>query len=81
MKKLKWWFLIAGACYLLLALMNKYFVLIDPSAISGTTECPFPATPDTVQAFIDGWSAFAFEILAIIVSGAWAARAAEAQAV
>lgn len=32
MKKLTWWFRIVGAFYLLLALMNPYFVLLNPLA-------------------------------------------------
>jgi hypothetical protein len=74
MKKLRWWFIVVGAFYLLLALMNMYFVLLNPSAMSGAVVFPFPATPDTTQAFIDGWSPFAFEILGIATFMLWAAR-------
>lgn len=74
MKKLTWWFRIVGAFYLLLALMNMYFVLIDPNAIGSMTAFPFPTTADTVQAFIDGWSPFAFEILGIATFMLWASR-------
>ncbi|MBM4460627.1 MAG: hypothetical protein FJ011_23185 [Chloroflexi bacterium] len=65
---------IVGAFYLLLALMNMYFVLINPGAIGAMTQFPFPATPDTIQAFVDGWSPFAFEVLGIGTFMLWAAR-------
>lgn len=74
MKKLKWWFMVVGAFYLLLALMNMYFVLFDPGFAGSMITFPFPATPDTVQAFVDGWSPFAFEVLGIATFALWAAR-------
>ena len=74
MKKLRWWFIVVGAFYLLLALMNMYFVLINPSAMGGAVVFPFPTTPDTTQAFVDGWSPFAFEILGIATFMLWASR-------
>jgi hypothetical protein len=74
MKKLTWWFRIVGAFYLLLALMNLYFVLIDPSFAGMMVAFPFPATPDTIQAFVDGWSPFAFEIFGIATFALWASR-------
>ena len=74
MKKLTWWFRIFGGFYLLLALMNMYFILFNPSAVGAMTAFPFPATADTTQAFVDGWSAFAFEILGIATFMLWASR-------
>ncbi len=74
MKKLTWWFRIVGAFYLLLALMNMYFVLLNPSGMSSMTTFPFAVTPDTTQAFVDGWSPFAFEILGIATFMLWASR-------
>jgi hypothetical protein len=74
MKKLKWWFVIVGAFYLLLALMNMYFVLFNPGGMSSMTRFPFLVTPDTTQAFIDGWSPFAFEVLGIGTFMLWASR-------
>ena len=74
MKKLKWWFIGVGVFYLLLAAMNLYFVLLNPSFIGTMTKFPFTSTPDTVQAFVDGWSPFAFEIFAIATFCLWAAR-------
>ena len=74
MKKLKWWFTIVGAFYLLLALMNMYFVLFDPTGMSSMTKFPFAVAPDTTMAFVDGWSPFAFEVLGIGTFMLWAAR-------
>ncbi len=74
MKKLKWWFIGVGVFYLLLAAMNLYFVLLNPSFVEGSIKFPFPTTPDTIQAFVDGWSPFAFEIFAIATFCLWAAR-------
>jgi hypothetical protein len=74
MKKLTWWFRIVGAFYLLLALMNLYFVLIDPSFAGSMVDFPFPTTPDTVQSFVDGWSPFAFEVFGIATFALWASR-------
>lgn len=72
MKKLVWWFRIVGAFYLLLALMNMYFVLINPAFAGEMTTFPFPTTNDTLMAFVDGWSPFAFEILGIATFMLWA---------
>lgn len=75
MRKLVWWFRIVGAFYLLLALMNMYFVLFNPSGMSGMATFPFAVTADTTMAFVDGWSPFAFEILGIATFMLWASRA------
>jgi hypothetical protein len=74
MQKLTWWFRIVGAFYLLLALMNVYFVLFNPTAITAMGRMPFLVTPDSAQAFADGWSPFAFEILGIGTFMLWASR-------
>lgn len=74
MKKLTWWFRIVGAFYLLLAVMNLYFVLLNPGAITGMGRMPFQVTPDSAQAFADGWSPFAFEMLGIGTFMLWASR-------
>ncbi len=74
MKKLIWWFRIVGAFYLLLALMNMYFVLLNPSFAGDMMAFPFPTTNDTLMAFVDGWSPFAFEILGIATFMLWASR-------
>jgi hypothetical protein len=74
MKKLKWWFILVGAFYSLLALMNLYFVLIDPAFAGTMTTFPFPTTADTIQAFVDGWSPFAFEVFGLGTFMLWASR-------
>ena len=74
MKKLTWWFRIVGGFYLLLALMNLYFVLFNPGGMSSMGTSPFPVTPDTTMAFVDGWSPFAFEMLGIATFMLWASR-------
>lgn len=74
MKKLTWWFRIVGGFYSLLALMNLYFVLIDPAFAGTMTTFPFPATTDTIQAFVDGWSPFAFEVFGLGTFMLWASR-------
>jgi hypothetical protein len=66
MKNIKWWFIIGGVFYLLLALMNLYFVLLDLAFAGSMTKFPFPSTPDTIQAFTDGWSPFAFEVFGLV---------------
>lgn len=72
MKRLTWWFRIVGGFYLLLAAMNLYFVLINPSGMTSMGSYPFPITPDTAQAFVDGWSPFAFELVGIATFMLWA---------
>jgi hypothetical protein len=74
MNKLTWWYRIVGVFYLLLALMNLYFVLFNPAAITGLGRMPFAVTPDSAQAFSDGWSPFAFELLGIGTFMLWASR-------
>lgn len=72
MRKLTWWFRIVGGFYLLLALMNLYFVLINPSFAGEMMAFPFPTTHDTIMAFVDGWSPFAFEVFGIATFMLWA---------
>lgn len=72
MKKLTWWFRIVGGFYLLLALMNLYFVLLNPSFAGEMMVFPFPTTHDTIMAFVDGWSPFAFEVFGIATFMLWA---------
>ncbi|MCC7362123.1 MAG: BphX family protein [Anaerolineales bacterium] len=75
MKKLTWWFRIFGGFYLLLAVMNLYGVLLNPAILGSTLgEASLPVTPDTIQAFVDGWSPFAFELLGIGTFALWASR-------
>ena len=74
MNKLTWWFRIVGGFYFLLALMNLYFVLIDPSFAGSMIEFPFPKTNETIMAFVDGWSPFAFEVFGLGTFMLWASR-------
>lgn len=75
MKKLTWWFRIVGAFYLLLAILNLYFVLFNPSAVvASMSNTPFAVTMDSTMAFVDGWSPFAFEMLGIGTFMLWASR-------
>lgn len=73
MNKLKWWFRIVGVFYLLLAVMNLWGVF-NPQAFSGMIVFPFPTSAGVVQAFLDAWAAFAFEMLGIGTFLLWASR-------
>ncbi len=72
MNKLKWWFRIVGAFYLLLALLNLYGMFVNPDFFKGTI--PYSADGLVVRAFMDGWSPFAFEIVGIGTFMLWASR-------
>jgi hypothetical protein len=72
MTKLKWWFRIYGAFYLLLAVLNLYGTFVDSSFFAQAL--PFPAEQNVVRAFVVGWSPFAFEILGIATFLLWASR-------
>jgi len=72
-KKLTWWFRIVGAFYLLLALMNLYFMFLGDAQMFRST-IPFPADDYAVRAFVDGWSPFAFEMFGIGTFLLWASR-------
>lgn len=74
MKALAWWFRIVGSFYLLLALMNLYFLFLPGGAemIRGTI--PFEADDLVVRAFQNAWSPFAFEILGLATFMLWASR-------
>lgn len=72
MTKLKWWFRIYGAFYLLLAVLNLYGTFINRKVFGDVL--PFPASDLVVRAFVDGWSPFAFEILGLATFALWASR-------
>ena len=72
MTKLRWWFRIYGAFYLLLAVLNLYSTFINRKFFGDIL--PFPANDLVVRAFVDGWSPFAFEILALGTFALWASR-------
>lgn len=71
MNRLKWWFRVVGAFYALLGLANAYG-LVDPQFIGSTL--PMAADASAVQAFVDGWSAFALDMVAIGTFALWASR-------
>lgn len=71
MNRLAWWFRIVGALYVLLGVANTYG-LIQPQFVAGSL--PMADDPVAVQAFVDGWSAFALEMLAIGTFAVWASR-------
>jgi hypothetical protein len=71
-KKLKWWFIIVGAFYTLLGLMNMYGMFVNPAFFAGSL--PYPADAAVVKAFVDGWSPFAFEVVGLGTFMLWAAR-------
>ncbi len=70
MKKLKWWFLLYGAFFTLLGVVNLYGVLVDPAFFASN----FTLGDEALQAFVDGWSPFAFEVLGVGLFCLWAAR-------
>lgn len=70
MKKLVWWFRIVGAFYTLLGVMNLYGTFVNPSFFASS----MPFTGEALQAFIDGWSPFAFEVVGIGTFALWASR-------
>jgi hypothetical protein len=73
MKQLTWWFRLVGGFYLLLVMMNVYFMFLGGQQIIADT-LPFPADEWTVRAFTDGWSPFLFEMLGLSTFMLWASR-------
>ncbi len=74
MNKLKWWFRLYGAAYLLLAVGNLYYVIFNPQGMGDTLISTIAKDPVAVLAFTDGWSPFAFEMLGIGTFLLWASR-------
>lgn len=72
MNKLKWWFLVVGAFYLLLGIANLFGTFVNPAFYAGNL--PYPAEPAVVRAFVHGWSPFTFEIVGLGTFMLWAAR-------
>mgnify|MGYP001162082174 CR=1 FL=1 len=64
MKKLQWWFRIVGAFYLLLTLMNVYFLFLADGSqmLADTLPTPMNTEPLAVRAFMDAWLVFVFEL-------------------
>lgn len=63
MKKLQWWFRIVGVFYLLLTLMNVYFLFIGGGSqmFADTLPAPTNTEPLAVRAFMDAWLVFVLE--------------------
>lgn len=60
---MKWWFRIVGAFYLLLTMMNMYFLFFGGSQmLTDTLPVPMNADPLAGQAFADAWLVFVFEL-------------------
>ena len=63
MNKLKWWFRIVGVFYLLLTLMNTFFLFFsDGQMFADTLPAPLNAEPLAVRAFMDAWLVFILEL-------------------
>ena len=64
MNRLKWWFRIVGVFYLLLTLMNIYFLFFGGGSQMFTDTLPAPMNdePLAVRAFMDAWLVFVFEL-------------------
>ena len=73
MMRLTWWFRIVGLFYLLLGVGNVYSVL-SPTHAMFQGRLPISADGSTLNAFVQGWSPFAFEMLAIGSFLLWASR-------
>lgn len=75
MNKLKWWFRIVGAFYLLLTSMNVYFLFFGGiQMLADTLPAPMNADPLAGQAFADAWLVFVFELGVLGVMSLVAAR-------
>ena len=76
MNKLKWWFRIVGAFYLLLTLMNVYFLYFgDGAMFADTLPAPMNSEPLAVRAFMDAWEVFVLELGVLGVMALVASRA------
>lgn len=65
MNRLKWWFRLYGALYLLLAIGNLYYVIVNPQGMADSLPGAMAKDALAVQAGADMWSPFAFEMLGI----------------
>jgi hypothetical protein len=74
--KLKWWFRIVGAFYLLLALANLGATLFDSqlSMYKGLLPGPLAGNALAARGFADAWFAFVMDMLAIGGFCLWASR-------
>jgi hypothetical protein len=76
MKKLQWWFRIVGIFYVLLTVMNIWFLFSGDNQMFADT-LPAPMNTDTlaVRAFMDAWLVFILEfgvlgVMALVASSA-----------
>ena len=77
MKKLTWWFRIVGVFYLLLTLMNVYFLFFAGGSqmFADTLPAPMNTDPLAVRAFMDAWLVFVLEFGVLGVMALVASRA------
>ena len=73
MNKLKWWFRVVGAFYLVLTAMNlSALFFTNGQMFAGTLPAPMGADAYAVRAFTDAWMVFVFE-LGVLGAMAWVA--------
>lgn len=77
MNKLKWWFRIVGAVYLLLTLMNIYVLFLGDGGqmLAETLPAPMNTEPLAARAFMDAWLVFVLELGVLGVMALVASRA------
>lgn len=61
MKKLQWWMRVVGAFYLLLTLMNFYFLFVAPEQMAKNLPEKYSGNALAADAFLDAWMVFIFE--------------------
>ena len=62
MNKLKWWLIVVGVFYLLLTLMNFYFLFANAQYFSEFLPPPLTGNALAWRAFADAWLVFVFEL-------------------
>ncbi len=73
MNRLKWWFRVVGAFYLLLTAMNLYALFFtNGQMFADTLPAPLGADASAVRTFTDAWMVFVFE-LGVLGAMAWVA--------
>ncbi len=63
MKKLTWWFRVVGVFYLLLVIINIWFLFVGDGKqmLADNLPAPMNTEPLAVQAFMDAWLVFVLE--------------------
>lgn len=61
MKRLQWWMRIVGGFYLLLTLMNCYFLFVNPRLLADNLPEKYSGNELAGMAFADAWMVFVFE--------------------